>query len=82
MIRAYNSEYNQIMQEIYIAAFPDKDFPDITLDEIKKSVESELGTIARISRELIAQSFGNYYYGKEKSRIANAIVQFFKESLK
>ena len=33
------------------------------------------------ANELIAQSFGNYYYGKTKSRVANAIVEYFKREL-
>lgn len=31
---------------------------------------------------LIAQSFGNYYYGKEKSEIAKKIVNYFRKELK
>ena len=34
------------------------------------------------SRELIAQAFGNYFYGKKKSDIAVKIVKYFKKRLK
>ena len=33
------------------------------------------------AHELIAQSFGNYYYGDKKSRIAKAIVEYFMKEL-
>ena len=70
-------------QEIYIAASPDDEFPDITFEEIQQAVEQELGSMAdNNAEELIAQSFGNFYYGKDKSRIAEAIIHFFKEALK
>lgn len=83
MCQAFSREKNQILQEIYIAAFPDDKFPDITFDEIQDQVRKELGIMAHDSpAELIAQAFGNYYYGLEHSRIAKAIVEFFKEELK
>lgn len=31
--------------------------------------------------ELIAQSFGNYYYGKNKSSIAKKVVDYFKKGV-
>ena len=83
MAELYKSQYDQILQEIYVAAFPDEDYPDITAQEIFKSIEAELGTMAKNNAaELIAQSFGNYYYGSKKSRIATKIVEWFKEELK
>lgn len=82
MRRAFVQERNRILQEVYIAAFPDDEFPDITFEEIQQAVEQELGSMAvNNAEELIAQSFGNFYYGKDKSRIAEAIVHFFKEAL-
>ncbi len=71
-------QYDLISQEIYIAAFKDESFISI-----QNACVEQLGEICLNNpHELIAQSFGNYYYGKNKSDIANAIVQYFKKGLK
>ena len=74
----FKEEYNKISQEIYIAAFDKEPYT-----EIQSMCISELGsTTNRNPRELIAQSFGNYYFGKEKSKIAKRIVTYFMKGLK
>ena len=78
-LQAYliQKEVNTISQEIYIAAFHDESY-----DVIQALCSSELGsTTENNAHELIAQSFGNYYYGKNKSRIAKVIVEYFKKEL-
>ena len=57
------NEYKKISREVYIAAFTTENF-----SEIQAACRNQLGsmTIGR-PRELIAQSFGNYYYGMNKS---------------
>ncbi len=58
--------YNEISQKIYICCFGDE-----TFDEIQNQCAIELGDKAYGNpRELIAQSFGNYYFGKNKFIIA------------
>jgi len=70
-------EFQKIKEEVYLASFSDE-----TLEEIDKACISELGTMTyRNSDELIAQSFGNYYYGKNKSKVGQSIVEYFKERL-
>lgn len=73
----FNSKVNEIAQEVYVVAFEDE-----SLLEINALCASELGymTIGD-AHELIAQSFGNYYYGINKSSIAHKIVKFFMKEL-
>lgn len=74
----FENEYSKIRQEIYISAFSDE-----SLLEIENLCINELGGITENNaNELIAQSFGNYYYGKNKSKIAEEIVKYFKKGLK
>lgn len=74
----FEREYNQIAQEVYRVCFFDE-----TISEIYSKCVSELGSMTDDNaRELIAQSFGKYYYGDEKSVIAKTIVQYFKKGLK
>lgn len=75
-IQAFVLMRKQITQEIYLAAFTDESFQDII-----NSCDEELGTRARQPEELIAQSFGNHYFGKRRSRIAEAIVEYFRRGL-
>lgn len=71
-------EYEKISQEVYLTAFSNE-----TYEEIQRLCVSQLGSMTNESpKELIAQSFGNYYYGADKSEIAKAIVKFFKKELK
>lgn len=73
----YDKEFAKIQQEVYLAAFADEGFW-----EIQNICMSELGSMVESNaNELIAQSFGNYYYGKNKSRVANAIFGYFKREL-
>lgn len=74
----YDKEFAKIQQEVYLAAFSDEDYW-----EIQNACTRELGSMVEgNAKELIAQSFGNYYYGKNKSRVANAIVEYFKRELR
>lgn len=62
---AFVNEYNKIRQEIYVAAFNDE-----SLVEIKELCVSELGrSTENNANELIAQSFGNYYYGRKNQQL-------------
>lgn len=73
----FEQEYNKIAQDIYIAAFSDE-----SIMEIFSKCTKELGSMTTgRANELIAQSFGNYYYGKTKSAIAASIVEYFKKEL-
>ena len=73
----FTQERKRVSEEIYIAAFTDESY-----DEIQAMCVSELGKMVdRNPPELIAQSFGNYYYGDKKSRIAKAIVRYFMKEL-
>ncbi len=73
----FSRECDKISQEIYLAAFTDESY-----DEIQAMCVSELGYMTYCKpRELIAQSFGNYYFGDNKSKIAKAIVGFFMKEL-
>lgn len=76
--RTLNEQYQKISEEIYNAAFKDE-----SLQEIWDRCGNELGSITVGNpRELIAQSFGNYYFGVTKSRIAEKIVKYFMKELK
>lgn len=73
-----NEQYRKISEEIYNAAFKDE-----LLQEIWDQCSNELGSITVGNpRELIAQSFGNYYFGVTKSKIAKKIVKYFMKELK
>lgn len=73
----FEKEFQKIKEEVYLASFSNE-----TLEEIDKLCISELGKMTyRNSGELIAQSFGNYYYGKNKSKVGQSIVEYFKEWL-
>ncbi len=73
----FSRECDKISQEIYLAAFTDESFY-----EIQSQCVLELGKVTYCdAHELIAQSFGNYYYGDKKSRIAKAIVEYFMKEL-
>ncbi|MBQ7128890.1 MAG: hypothetical protein IJO19_02755, partial [Clostridia bacterium] len=75
----FDIEYKKIAEEIYIKSFDSK----LSLEEIEKQCAKQLGTFTVFnSPELIAQSFGNYYYGNNKSKIAKKIVDYFKKELK
>lgn len=67
----------QIRNEVY-----DYVFGDMELDEIISTVKKDLGWSATVGNELIAQSFGNYYYGDNKSKIARKVIKYFKKELK
>ena len=74
----FEREYNQIAQEVYRVCFSNE-----TIGEIYSKCVGELGSMTEgNARELIAQSFGNYYFGDEKSTIAKSIVAFFRKGLK
>lgn len=73
----FEQEYRKIAQEVYLAAFTTESY-----DEIQALCVKQLGGMVYAdSHELIAQSFGNYYYGENKSKIAGYIVEFFKKEL-
>lgn len=74
----FEREYNEISKEVYLAAFSNESF-----DEIQSICKTELGTMTYCNpHELIAQSFGNYYFGKKKSNVAKRIVKMFKRELR
>lgn len=74
----FEQEYRKIAQEIYVVAFTTESY-----DEIQAMCVNQLGRMVYAnSHELIAQSFGNYYYGANKSEIAKSIVEFFKKELR
>jgi len=73
----FKNELFKITTEIYKAAFADE-----TELEIFSKCATDLGTKSLNANELIAQSFGNYYYGKVKSLIAERIVKYFMKGLK
>lgn len=73
----FSRECDRISQEIYLAAFTDE-----SLYEIQSQCVSELGRVTYYdAHELIAQSFGNYYFGDSKSKIATSIVKYFMKEL-
>lgn len=77
-IVVFENEYNKILKEIYLVCFSNESFEDIQI----KCVE-QLGSMAYVNpTELIAQSFGNYYYGENKSAIAKSIVKYFMKGLR
>lgn len=72
------NERNKIMQEIYLVVFDDE-----TFDEIQNICIQQLGLMVKGNpAELIAQSFGNFYYGEIQSKVAKRIVDYFIERLK
>lgn len=72
-----NEEYLKILQEIYLVAFKNETFFEIT-----EKCSNQLGTMTiEDAPELIAQSFGNYYFGKKRSKIGQRIVRYFKKEL-
>lgn len=74
----FNEEYKKIQEEVYIVAFNNE-----TLEEIYETCSKELGsmTVGNVS-ELIAQSFGNYYFGVQQSSVGKSIVDYFKKELR
>lgn len=72
----FDEKYREITQEVYMAAFSDESF-----ETIRNICEKELGSMAKSPRELIAQSFGNYYFGAQRQRVAIKIVKYFKREL-
>ena len=73
-----NKKLNEICIEIYEAAFDDSfETPEAIFDECAK----QLGSMAVMPNELIAQSFGNYYYGSDKMPIAKSIIEYFIKEL-
>ena len=74
---AFGNERNKIIQEIYCLYFTDENYEEI-LDEC----ERQLGKMARNPDEMIAQAFGNYYYGTKKQPLSEVIVKYFRKELK
>lgn len=74
---AFGNERNKIIQDIYCLYFTDEDYEEI-LDEC----ERQLGIMARNPNEMIAQAFGNYYYGSKKQPLSEVIVKYFIKELK
>ena len=73
-----NKKLNEICIEIYEAAFDDSfKTPEAIFDECA----NQLGSMAVMPNELIAQSFGNYYYGSDKMPIAKSIIEYFIKEL-
>ena len=73
-----NKKLNEICIEIYEAAFDDSfETPEAIFDECA----NQLGSMAVMPNELIAQSFGNYYYGSDKMPIAKSIIEYFIKEL-
>lgn len=71
-------KYKNISQDIYSICFKNE-----TFEQIQEKCVKELGKNVYCNpRELIAQSFGNYYYGKNKSSIGEKIVKYFMKGLK
>lgn len=74
----FKTEFTKIQQEIYEAAFTDESY-----SELQKICVEQLGSMTYCNAdELIAQSFGNYYYGSVKSSVGEKIVKYFKKGLK
>ena len=74
----FKKHYHEICFEIYGCAFSNE-----SAFEIQGMCVSQLGSMTyNEPSELIAQSFGNYYYGEEKSDIAKSIVKYFKKELR
>lgn len=74
----FEKELNNITIEIYEKAFDDIYTSSF---EVFNDCAKQLGNMAMDPYELIAQSFGNYYYGDERMPIAERIVEFFKKEL-
>lgn len=73
-----NKEYSAISQEVYSVCFSDE-----SLEEIQNICKKELGTsVIGNPHELIAQAFGNYYYGAKRSWLAEKVVNYFMKGLK
>lgn len=73
-----NKKLNEICIEIYEAAFDDSfETPEAIFNECA----NQLGSMAVMPNELIAQSFGNYYYGSDKMPIAKSIIEYFIKEL-
>lgn len=73
-----NKKLNEICIEIYEATFDDSfKTPEAIFDECA----NQLGSMAVMPNELIAQSFGNYYYGSDKMPIAKSIIEYFIKEL-
>lgn len=73
-----NKKLNEICIEIYEAAFDDSfKTPEAIFDECA----NQLGSMAVMPNELIALSFGNYYYGSDKMPIAKSIIEYFIKEL-
>lgn len=74
----FRMERNKISQEIYIAAFDGQG-----INEIRAICREQLGNMTVDNPyELIAQSFGNYYYGSSVSGVAKRIVKYFIRGLR
>ncbi|MCM1508516.1 MAG: phage minor capsid protein [Ruminococcus flavefaciens] len=74
---AFDNERKKITQEIYCLYFTDESSTEI-FDECAR----QLGEMARNPNEMIAQAFGNYYYGAKKQPLAKAIVKYFRKEFK
>lgn len=74
----FENELRKINIEIYEIAFDDSFNTTVA---IFSECENQLGKMATDPNELIAQSFGNYYYGIEKKPIAKSIVEYFMREL-
>lgn len=74
---AFNNARTKIIEEIYCLYFTDESAMEI-LDECAR----QLGEMARNPNEMIAQAFGNYYYGAKKQPLSKAIVKYFRKELK
>lgn len=74
----FSSKLNEICIEIYKVAFDDS---FVTPEAIFNKCAKQLGSMAINPNELIAQCFGNYYYGYEKMPIAKSIVDYFIKEL-
>ena len=74
----FEQELRKISIEIYETAFDDSfTTPEAIFDECAR----QLGDMAIDSGELISQSFGNYYYGKNKMPLSKTIVEYFKKEM-
>ncbi len=77
-LEIFDKVYGEISQEIYEVCFDNESFM-----EIQDICTRELGICTfGNSHELIAQSFGNYYYGSQKSKVAKKIVHYFRKGLR
>ncbi len=74
---AFDNERKKIIQEIYCLYFTDESAKEI-FDECAR----QLGEMARDPNEMIAQAFGNYYYGLKKQPLSKVIVKYFRKELK